>query len=268
MNSGIYRIRNVADGKMYIGRTTDLTKREKTHFWMLKANRHFNIHLQRAYNLNPDALVFEVLEECDKNLLNEKEVFYIALYKTMDMKFGYNLCEGGKSTTGRKFSEETLKKMSENRKGIKFSQEVIERRKRSLKEHIERDPEFAAYYREYCGKGARNKPSWNKGRKASEETRKKLSLAQKGKKKMSDSQKKKLSELYKGEKSITAILTEQEAINLKIRFLNGEPRMDIARSVPKVSPQTVYDCVTGRRWKHLPNSIKELERLKYGREIS
>lgn len=267
MESGIYQIINTVDGKRYIGRSNHLDKRWKLHSWMLRTNRHFNPHLQRAYNLDPNAFKFEVLEYCDVKDLNVKEVFYIAKYKAMDMAYGYNLCEGGKSSTGRVCTDETKAKIAAKAKGRKVSQDVIEKRTKTLRDRIANDPEFAKYHYEYCTRGTKGKPSWNKGRKLSKETRLKLSLAQKGKKKVSDAHKEKLHNLYMGEKSLSAKLTEKEAIDLKIRFLKGEPRMDIARSFTKVSPQTIYDCVKGKRWKHLPNSVEELERLKNGTEI-
>ena len=36
---------------------------------------------------------FELLEECERNLLNEKEKFWINLYQSD--KFGYNSTKGG-----------------------------------------------------------------------------------------------------------------------------------------------------------------------------
>lgn len=266
MVSGIYCIRNTVDGKMYIGRSTNLAKREKTHFWMLKKNRHFNVHLQRAYNLNPDVFKFEILEECAKDLLNDKEVFYISKYKTMDMEHGYNLCEGGKATTGRKFSEETLKKMSEKRKGYKYSKEVIEKRKQSLKEHLASDPEFARQYHEKMSQNIKNIPSWKKSHPCPEWRKKEISEFFKGRK-ITDEHKQKLRELYSGEGSLSAKLTQSEVIEMRLRFLNGEPRMSIAKDFPNMHPNTIYDIVKGKRWKCLPNSIEELERIKYGTKI-
>lgn len=267
MESGIYQIINTVDGKRYIGRSNHLDKRWKLHSWMLRTNRHFNPHLQRAYNLDPNAFKFEVLEYCDVEDLNEKEVFYIAKYKTMDMAYGYNLCEGGKSSTGRVCTEETKEKISKKKKGYKCKKEDIEKRKRSLKEHIANDPEFAKYHHDYCAKGAKGKPSWNKGRPCSEEKKRHLSELFKGKPRMTEEQKKKMHERFKGEGSVTAILTEKEVVDIRLRFLKGEKRMDIARSMPHVSPQTIYDTITNRRWKHIPNTLEELERIKNGTEI-
>ena len=42
--------------------------------------------------------------------------------------------------------------------------------------------------------------------------------------------------------------------------MNGEPRMSIAADYPYVSAGTVYDIVTGKRWKSVPNTLDELQR--------
>lgn len=47
---GIYKITNLNDGKVYIGKSEDLKRRIKTHKLLLKRNKHFNYHLQNAYN--------------------------------------------------------------------------------------------------------------------------------------------------------------------------------------------------------------------------
>ena len=268
MKSGIYQIRNTADGKRYIGRTVDFVKREHTHFWALENNRHCNRHLQSAYNINPSAFVFEVIEECKKDALNDREIYWIAYYGTMDDSKGYNLCEGGQATDGYKFTEEQKKKISEKNKGRKYSQEVIEKRKESLKEHMERDPEFAERLRQTWITSAKERGSpWNKGRKCPEWLKKLDSERQKGRI-ITEEHKEKLRKLYAGEGSTSNKLKESEVIEMRLLFLNGEPRMSIAKDFPSMHPNTIYDIVKGKRWKHLPNSVEELERLKDGRKIS
>lgn len=263
MKSGIYQIRNTANGKRYIGRTIDLHKREITHFWALRNNRHNNKFMQKAYNKEPNAFVFEVVEYCETGMLNEREVYWISHYNTMDDRFGYNLCEGGKSTTGYHFTDETKKKLSEKRKGYKYSREVVEQRKKTLKEHLANDPEFARQYHEKMVQNAKNIPGWKKSHPCPEWRKKEISERMKGRP-ITDEHKQKLRELYKGEGSLSAKLTESEVIEMRLRFLNGEPRLSIAKDFPDMHPNTIYDIVKGKRWKYLPNNIKELEELKNG----
>ena len=43
-----------------------------------------------------DNFTFELLEECEASLLNEKETFYISLYNSCD--YGYNQNHGNKKS--------------------------------------------------------------------------------------------------------------------------------------------------------------------------
>lgn len=255
MNSGIYALVNKQNGKRYIGRSIDLEKREKTHLWMLKNNRHPNVHLQRAWNLG-ERFDFEIIEQCDPDRCNEREVYWIAFFDAMNMKKGYNLCEGGQSTTGYHFTEEGKRKISKANSGRKCTKEAIEKRVAGLKKHMEDDPEFAEEIRERCRKLAYG--GWNKGRKATKETRQKLSEALKGRY-VSPEHKEKLRNLYSGEKSITAKLKQSDVVKMRYRFLCGEKRLEIAKDYPQMSPQTIYDIVVGNRWKCVPMEKEQLK---------
>ena len=112
---GIYQIRNTRNGKLYIGQSVDLMHRKNCHWYDLNNNRHKNIHLQRAYNVEPDALVFEVICQCSEQELNGLEIYFIKKYKTTNSKYGYNLDSGGNGA-GR-MSEETKAKLSKAKKG-------------------------------------------------------------------------------------------------------------------------------------------------------
>lgn len=124
---GIYKITNTIDGKIYIGQSIDIKHRRCCHEYDLKNQRHKNPHLQRAYNKNPDAFVFEIECTCKEEDLNNLEVFYIQKYNSTDPSLGYNLDAGG-GGQGR-MSEETKKKLSQSKignqsmKGIKLSDE-------------------------------------------------------------------------------------------------------------------------------------------------
>lgn len=147
---GIYCIKNLSTNKVYIGQALDINKRWKEHKRGLANNRHFNSHLQRAWNkYGENNFEFSILEECDKRLLEVREVYWINHYNSCDRHCGYNVKLGGlhgghhKETKiklsefqktrkihgfssnpfglGSKHSEETKRKMSEQRKGQKNS---------------------------------------------------------------------------------------------------------------------------------------------------
>ena len=257
MNSGIYALVNKRNGKRYIGQTNNFTKRKQMHFWTLRTNRHYNAHLQNAWNKG-DEFDFVIIEEREPEKCNEREIYWIAFYDCMNDKKGYNLCQGGGTTTGYHFTDEAKAKISKANTGRKWSQEAIERRTAGLKKHMEEDPEFAEKYRERCRK--LSKGGWNKGRHLSEERKKMLSEKLKGRY-VSPEHKKKLRERFSGEKSITAKLKTSDVVEMRYRFLCGEKRLDIAKDYPQMSPQTIYDIVVGNRWKCVPMDKDELEKM-------
>lgn len=59
---GVYLIRNIKNGKVYVGQTNNLKLRKQNHFADLKANIHHNKHLQSAWNkYGKENFEFEVL---------------------------------------------------------------------------------------------------------------------------------------------------------------------------------------------------------------
>lgn len=120
--SGIYKIENLIDGKIYIGQTVNYRRRIKSHLSSLKRNKHHNEHLQRAFNkYGEGAFVIELLEECNADVLDDIEIKYIRDLNACDSTKGYNLMFGGQ--IHRKFTKETRMKMSESSKGRVFSVE-------------------------------------------------------------------------------------------------------------------------------------------------
>lgn len=118
---GIYIITNTSNGKVYIGQSVDVEYRICNHFSKLKWNRHDNEHMQRAYNRNPDAFTWEYLCKCTPEELDEKEISYIAMYDSANPERGYNKQFGGQAE--HRATEETRRKMSEAKKGKKFTKE-------------------------------------------------------------------------------------------------------------------------------------------------
>lgn len=258
MNSGIYSITNRDNGKRYIGRTVNFEKRKTMHMWQLNNNRHFNNHLQRAWNKG-EHLEFEIIERCPSEMCNEREVFWIEHFHAQDMRYGYNLCDGGKATAGYRFTDEQKKKISDSRKGYKCKPEDVQKRVDSLHKHMEDDPDFAKRLSAQKAERWKGKPSWNKGIPCPEWKKKLLSEKLKGKK-ITDAHKEKLKQLYSGEGSKTAKLKKSDVVHIRYRFLCGDKQADIAKDYP-VTPQTIYDIIRNRRWKSVPNTMKELEAL-------
>lgn len=74
MKSGLYWIRNLWDGKRYVGSSIDVPRRLRAHRSLLERGVHDNIHLQRAWNRDgAESFVFECVRQVVKRNLRERE---------------------------------------------------------------------------------------------------------------------------------------------------------------------------------------------------
>lgn len=121
--SGIYKITNLIDGKVYIGSTRSFKKRAYEHLSSLEKGVHQNKHLQRAFDRDgTDAFVFEVIEVVlgDKLARTTVEQTYLDQYLG-DWERCYNFKKKTKSEPRSCYSknpEETRRKKSEAMKKV------------------------------------------------------------------------------------------------------------------------------------------------------
>ena len=93
--SGIYKIENLINHKVYIGQSKDINTRWNRH----RTNEH-NIHLKRAFEkYGIENFSFEILIETYD--LDYWEIFLIQIYHATDDRFGYNLTIGGNVLRGK-----------------------------------------------------------------------------------------------------------------------------------------------------------------------
>ncbi len=94
--SGIYCIRCMLNGKVYIGQSKNMLNRCKVHADNLDRGKHHNEHLQNAWTkYGPDEFEFRVLEECPEEMLDIRETSWIAYANSIDPSCGYNMLPGG-----------------------------------------------------------------------------------------------------------------------------------------------------------------------------
>jgi group I intron endonuclease len=121
LKSGIYKILNIITGKFYIGSAVNFYQRWHLHKHHLNKNIHHSITLQRSWNLHgADAFIFEILEYCNKEKLNEREQFWLDWFKPYNPNVGYNINSIVGSSLGIKRSDEAKAKMRAARLGKKF----------------------------------------------------------------------------------------------------------------------------------------------------
>lgn len=92
--SGIYKITNCEDKRCYIGRSTSVRKRLQEH--IKSAIGIENIASQRVHEIMREKGLwnfrFELLEECPKDQLGEREKYYIEFFDSQS--YGYNQVSG------------------------------------------------------------------------------------------------------------------------------------------------------------------------------
>ena len=128
---GIYKITNKITNQSYIGQSTNIKKRITNHYSVYNnPNDHcYGYPLyqdMRKYGI--DNFKFEVIEECPKELLNDREIYWIAELNTFDN--GYNQTEGGDHATNYyKLNKYQLQYITLELKNTKMSiQEIADKR--------------------------------------------------------------------------------------------------------------------------------------------
>jgi group I intron endonuclease len=92
MKSGIYKITNLLNNKVYIGQSKNIPNRFKGH--IRQRSRNYPLYNSfRKYGI--DNFKFEVIEYADINILDELEIKYIKKYKSLINENGYNIKDGG-----------------------------------------------------------------------------------------------------------------------------------------------------------------------------
>lgn len=108
--SCIYGIKNLINGKYYIGQTYDKNYRWAHHKSDLRHNHHHSKHLQYAWNkYGENNFLFFIIEKCTCEKLDERESYWIRKLNTYND--GYNQDYGGLGIRGYKHTEEQLNKM-------------------------------------------------------------------------------------------------------------------------------------------------------------
>jgi group I intron endonuclease len=223
--TGIYRITNIKNGKNYVGSAIDIKKRWNAHLNALKNNKHHSKKLQNSTNkYGIENFLFEVIEECPKEVLVEREQYWIDSLNSHQN--GYNSVPKAGTNFGRKCSEETKQKIRNKSIGKKMSEESREKMskskigtKQNIISNIKRSNKLRGitFSEEHKKKLSKS----NTGKKHSEETKQKISKSKSGVKrkspfseetrlklsksntgkKHSEETKKKLSIIFKGKSS-------------------------------------------------------------------
>ena len=205
----IYKITNEINGKGYIGKTVRPEKRFEEHFYRKRSLNYAIHHAIKKHG--KDNFHFEIIAETTKEEVDSLEIKLIAEHKTFIAEHGYNETRGG---VGGEMSEDVKKRISETLKRkyasgeIKIPVKSEEGRKRISESKMGN--------------------SWNKGRKFTEEHRKNLSKAGKGKKKRPKTEEEK----------------KRQSMLLKAKYASGEL---VAKPCSEEHKEKLRQFRTGRK---------------------
>lgn len=169
-----YRARNLVNGKHYIGVTKrGLGRREHEHRYAARTGSDFLLH-KAIRKYGDEAFVFEVIFDFDGDY--ELAMLYEAEAVEKERP-AYNLVPGGLNRVGQ-FSEETLTKMRNARKGIPSGRKGVpmpeEQRLRMIGQ------KRSAEARAAMSAAAKQRPSPMVGKKHTAEAKAKMAVANRG----------------------------------------------------------------------------------------
>lgn len=270
----IYAYENKINGKMYIGQTINIRKRNNAH---KRSNKRTGIGAAiNKYGIdNFNFFVLEVVYSIEQ--ANQSEIFWIAeMRKFLGRNNIYNMTDGGGATSGFKHLEETKEKIRKSKENLSIETRQkmsdAQRRKLPISEETRKKMSFSK-------KGEKNinfgKPlsddvksklskimsgenSPNFGKALSDETKKKISEAQLGSKNhmfgkhLLLSTKQKLSDRFSGEGNNKAKLTKNDVINIRELLKSNISMKEISIKF-NVSSYTISDIKNYKTWKKLDN---------------
>lgn len=225
--TGIYKITNTINNKVYIGQSINIEKRfgeHKRNAFNPKTHTYYYPLYCAIRKYHIDNFTFEVLEECSVEELTTREQYWIDRYNSLDGNYGYNLVPATDPKRGENCNWATL---------TDFQTEQIEN---LLQETNIPMSEIAIIY----GVSGSCIEDINKGRRRTKDT---LNYPLR---------KNTRSIAHRGEHQNTAALTESDVITIRLRYVNESLPEIFEDYKHQISFSGFKKMIYGATWKHLP----------------
>lgn len=230
--TGIYKITNIVNQKVYIGQAVDIQKRIKQHLndAFNSKRREYEYPLSRAIRKHGvENFINEVLETCDRSELNEKEIYWIKFYNAKQT--GYNQLDGGQPISDNACGEKHhLAKLTDN--------EVF-----LVREEYNKHTPFAEVFELY-------------GNGMSESGFRKIWLGYTRKTVHYDVYTLENKQYWEYVKNISGnrLFSDEEVLDIRIRLKNGEQKDSIYQDYKgrtTHSSESFNDICSGKRYSHI-----------------
>lgn len=222
---GIYIIKNNINDRVYIGQSSSIEDRVKQHFRNYKnSNLHtYNYPLYRSIRkYGVENFYYEVLEECGIDELTKNEIFWIEKFNSL--KDGYN-----------QENPRDAKRGENSNFSVLTNEELYD-----IIYMLENSNLLMSEIAQIYGVSSSAIEDINKGRRRVVDgvdypiRRKAKSFS------------------HQGERQNTAVLTEQDVINIRLRYVNEEIKDIFNDYKDKIGFAGFKKVVYGVTWKHQP----------------
>ena len=229
---GIYKITNKLNGKSYVGQSVDIVHRWYQH----KTGGELAIG-KAIQKYGVDNFIFEIIEECNVNMLDEREKYWILKLNTLSPN-GYNL-KLAESTRGEDngcalLTQKQVEKLREiyNSKKYNSTKEVYEN------EGFNNIMEYSSFREVFTGL----RWGWVMPEVFTIENKEYYDKCVDLTRRVNN---------QNGENNTAAILTEKEVLDIRLMYVTHE-RKDIFKKYSQYNERLLTSIISGQNWKHLP----------------
>ena len=246
---GIYKITNKSTGRAYIGQSVNIANRWRQH---RQTNELYIDRSIQKYGVN--AFIWEIIEECSVEQLDERESYWINTLNTF-VPNGYNIKDGG-SNRGEDNAQALLTEDE-----VRFLRKLYASHDYTSCKDI-----YNTYFKD-------NLIQYNSFREIFTGLRwswvmPEVFTSENNIYYLKTQEKYKRTNNQNGSKNTSAILTENEVMDMREMYVTHE-RKDIFAKYPQYNERLITSIISGQNWKHLP-IYKKREKKWYlkGQEIN
>lgn len=223
----IYKITNIKNGKIYIGKTLNVNERWEKHLELAKYKGYSYLH-KSINKYGAENFSIESIEEVEFEQDSfEREKFWIKELNSNNSKIGMNLTNGGEGASGLKWSENSRDKIrGENNHN--FGKELTAETKEKLSKSLSggNNPFYGKIH-------SKETLDFLKNREISNDLRNIISIG------------------CRGQNQWNAKFSDEDILEIRKKWDNKECSQTELAKQYNVKPNTINQIVNRKRWTHI-----------------